>query len=568
MPINFSKITFDQLGKTHPDRDFWWPICMNYRLLYRGGEEFLRAAGQTTSTRAAGAQAQTSPVLDLMTGRNRRRRFLYQLEGEPDTKYISRWERAYYIGYIGAIIDYFRHWQFSQTPDIRPADSAEQPDWFEPFLADSNGSGYHLMDFVKDVFGDVLQVRKCGWLIGRPSDSIGGKLNETASDVPTDSPVTLTPYPFEDMLDWQEDDAGELQWILLKKEKLQREFPDDRKRVEIRTYVDRNSWACWEVHPKEGAGGSERAEFIDSGDHGLGKVPFVMLEVPHGLWPANKLATWQVSLFNQMSMLDYAQLMACFPQPVLTTPTPGEASHIFGESMMLELRAGNDGRASETFTWVVAPTEPLEFSSKRILEQRDEGYRIVHQMSLAVDSQAIGAIARSGASKIEDRRAAEVILCAYGGYIRDAIIRTLNTISEIMGDKVKWVCDGFDNFQVSSLEEELQTAALVSTFGFWSKTAEAELHKQIETGRVLAHIDEATKNTIREEIDDKREQDEENALAPQFMPDGSVAPPVPPTVQPAKNGMPPMQPKTQVPMPPGPRPAVTTPLGRKASANG
>lgn len=565
----------EELNKVHPEREFWYPLTLNYRLQYRGGEEFLRAAGQTTSTRATGAQAQTSPIIDLMTARNRRRRFLFQLEGEPDTKYVSRWERAYYIGYIGAIIDYFRHWLFSQPPDIRPADSADQPDWFPAFTANADGAGNSLLDFAKDVFGDVLQVRKCGWLIGHPSDSIGAKVDSKSIGGQNINapPVVLTHYPFEDMLDWQEDDSGELDWVLLKKEQKKRQFPYDRRKVEIRTYVDRQRWACWEV-AREAQGqegnGQDTVTFLGSGSHGLGRVPFVVLEVPFGLWVANKLSSWQTGLFNQMSMLDYAQLMSCFLQPALTTPTPGETNHIYGESMMLELRAGSEGRSDEKFEWIAPDTAPLEFSSKRILEQRDEGYRIVHQMSLAVDSQAVGAIARSGASKIEDRRAAEVILCAFGGYVRNALIRTLNMVSDIVGDGVTWTCDGFDNFQVSSLEEELQTAALVSTFGFWSKTAEGELHKQIETGRVLAHIDEKTKNTIREEIDTKRQQDEENAMAPQMMPDGSFAggglmkPPMAPTVQQAQPGMPPQPPKSKPPMPPGPK-AQAMPIGKKVA---
>ncbi len=537
-PIDYSQVSFEDLQQEHPERMQWKEAWSRYRQLYRGGEEFLRAAGLQASTRAGTVQTTGAPLIDAMASRNRRRRFLYQLEGEPDTKYISRWERAYYIGYIGAIIDYFRHWEFSQPPIIRSLDSEESPDWHAPFMRNADGNGKSFVDFVKDAFGETLQVRRAGWLIGTPSSDIGARTQVDAGD-DDPPPVTLTCYPAEDIVDWQENDAGELEWILLRKERLERVFPARRRKVEIRTLVTRTNWAAWEI--LEDAK-TTTVTLIAQSEHALGCVPFVWLEVPHGLWVTNKLASWQVNLFNQMSMLDYGQLVSCFLQPALTTGEDGADERVFGEGIVLHLRAGDGQREAEKFEWVAPQTAPLEFAAKRILEMRDEGYRIVHQMSLAVDSQAIGAIARSGASKIEDRRATEVVLAAYGGYIREAMTQTLRMISRIMGDDTEWVIDGYDNFQVSSLDEELQTAALAQTFDIPSPTFKAELRKQIATGRVLGHIDEKIKETIREEIDEAADQEREQATA--FASGPSVG--APPTGAPAN----PEQIKPGAPIPP------------------
>ncbi len=491
------ELTYDELAKKHPEYIYWEYPWSNFRLLYTGGEQFLRAAGQQAATRAQATSISTTPI-DLLANRNRRRRFLFQLEGESDTKYISRWERAYFIGYFGAIVDYFRHWLYSQPPKLRPAEGKTVPDWSAPFFGNADGAGHTLLDFSKDSFLDVLLVRRGGWLIGRPSLDVGAMSQKQAEDAGLGTPI-LTAYGAEEILDWSEDERGDLEWIVLRKKRDVRRFPEDRVELDTFTYVDRTRWRAWEHIP--GPDRQHGLRVIADGLHNLGTVPFIRTEIPFGLWAANKLASWQIDLFNQMSMLSYGTLLSCFLQPFLKTNEPDASNRVFGEGELLELRAGRGDDPGEEFGWVGPQTNALEFQAKRLIELRDEGYRIVHQMSLAVDSQAIGAIARSGASKIEDRRASEIILQAYGGYVRDALVRTLNLISKIMGDGVKWSCDGFDNFQVSSLEEELQTAALVQTFKIQSKTFSKEIQKQVAE-RVLGHVDQETKQQVYDEIDE------------------------------------------------------------------
>ncbi len=609
MSIDFSAITMEALNQEHPERLTWKSAYPDYMLAYKGGLEFKRSAGMSTATLASSIASLSSgfPVMDSMADRNRRRRFLTQLEGEPDTKYVGRWEKCYYIPYAAAIIDYFRHWLFSQPPSIRPAmdpealkavqkpkrpivpfnrqpppppppvvhpkldangnpvptklpippappapeplpempERPEVPDWFAAFMENANGSGITYLDMAKDIFGDVLILRRAGWLIGQPDANIGAQAGPDDNDGDEDPPVTLTAYNASEILDWQEDERGELQWILLTKKQTRRDFPDTRRQVEIRTYVDQDSWGAWEIVAAT-QNSKETANLIGTGKHGLGCVPFEWLTVPEGLWAMNKLFAWQIDLFNAMSMLTYSTQMACFLQPFIKSNEGSESAtnRILGEGIMLSLRAGDQTRESEEFGWAVPDVSPLEFQAKRLTEQRDEGYRIAHQMSLAVDSQAIGAIARSGTSKIEDRKATEIILAAFGGYLRAFLIRTLNKISRILGDDTKWTIDGYDNFEVSSMEEELQTASLAATFDIQSPTFKAELQKQIATGRILGHIDEVVKTQIRNEIDDavSAKHEQEQTGPPQIDPNSGM-----PITPPPKPGMPALPPK-----PPGP----------------
>jgi hypothetical protein len=534
--IDYRNITVEQLNQEHPQRSFWLQAYLDYELLYKGGLDFKRAAGRNSLTIAA-IQGAPATSLDLMASLGRRRRFLFQLEGEPDVKYISRWERCYYIPYAAAIIDYFRHWLFSSPPNIRPridmdavrddngvaptdeqlaaAEAPEAPDWFDPFMRDCTGSGTSFHDLGKQVFGDVLLYRKAGWVIATADMNLSSSVVDTKAK--DRSPITLTAFDAKDILDWQEDTNGKLEWILLRRHETCREFPAMRREVETRLFLDRDSWGAWEVTRDPEAQGDPMPVLIDYGKHNLGEVPFEWMTLPDGMWIMNKLAAWQVDLFNQMSMLSYSQLVACFPQPYIKSAEGSESAttRIMGEGIILQLRAGGDGNNAEEFGWAVTDTGPLEFNAKRILEQRDEGYRIVHQMALAVDSQAIGAIARSGASKIEDRKAAEIMLCGYGGYLRDFQLRTLDKISRLMGDDTEWVVEGYDSFEISSLMEELQTAGLLQTFQIKSPTFNAEMEKSIATGRVLNHADEAMKAKIRNEIQGAYDQlAEQQAMGP------------------------------------------------------
>lgn len=556
--MDFSKITLDDLSTEHPQRVMWQGAWADYDLLYRGGMEMKRAAGMSVLTvSAAGASV---PFNDLMAGR--RRRFLRQLEGEPDISYIARWEYCFYTNYVGVIIDYFRHWLFSQTPQIRPkieadtpeeladAEAPEPPDWFDAFMRDATGSGTSFFDLGKQVFGDVLVLQRSGWLIGLP-DAVG---ESGDSDDDEDAPpVSLTVYKASEIYDWQEDSSGCLEWILLQKKTDRREFPEKRRQVEVRTYVDRDSWAAWEIiqdpDTKE-----TTPTLIAEGKHGLGEVPFEWMVVPQGLWVMNKLASWAIDLFNQESMLTTSQLQSCFLQPYIKSAEASESAtnRIMGSSVVLQLRAGTKEINGEEFGWAVPDITPLKFSAERLLQQRDEGYRIVHQMSLAVDSQAIGAIARSGASKIEDRKATEIMLCAYGGYVRDFFLRTLNKISRMLGDDTEWVIDGYDNFEVSSVLEEIQLASLLQTLNIESPTYNAELQKSVALGRTMAKLDETLKAKIRREIDERVEMKAELISMGPTQVNPVTGEPMPPELTQPAPGSPAAPPKSTTAKPKGP----------------
>jgi hypothetical protein len=508
MPFNL-----DQISKKHPDLVKWLGRLNDYQLLYVGGADMLAAAGTFGSNRVSDTGAAGSLAVISSTFNRPVRRFLHQLEGEPNPVYFARWNRAYYIGYLPAIIDYFCQWLFSAPPNIGAVDAGETqnelPDWYQPFYDDCDGAGTSFMDFARDAFLNVCIFRRSGWLIGCNTEEPEG-----------DAKAILTPYTQFEIYDWQRDSYGQLEWVVLHKETTRRDFPGERRAYETYTYVDREKWESYEV-VKGDTKDTDKLKMLGGADHGCGKVPFVMMEIPEGLWIADKLASVQVQLFNQMNMLSNAELMGCIMQPYILTDDDRETaqSRIFGENILLHLKTGNKsmGTDSEDFGWKTPDTKPLEFIAQAVKDLRDEMYRIVHQMALAVDAKSVGAIARSGASKIEDRKAAEIILTGYGGYVIEAIKKTLELMGEIYGDKTEFSVDGFDNFQISTLDEEIQIAALASTLNIPSPTFDKKIAIKMAY-RLLDKEDEKTKETIAEEIRDAIDLKQEQAMAPPSIP--------------------------------------------------
>lgn len=526
-------VTPSDLQRQNEEYIKWAVEWQNLRLLYRGGYEFLLAAGGGTSTRAsASATSAGEAFLDAMDsdGSRRRRRFLWQFEGEPDVKYVSMWERAFYVNYLGAVLNYFRHWLFSKEPAIRPTpqivnnpvtgkDETVIPDaplWWPRFSANATGGGKSFHDFMKDVFLEALLLRRAGWMVGSPpldpafAASLEGQYVTQAQAEElglTDS--LLTPFTAEEIVDWQRDAAGELQWVIVRKQQQVREFPRQRQAVDVWTYMDRQRWRSWRV---AGDKASQQLQVLGDGSHDLGHVPFIMFELPHDLWVTNQIAAQCVDIFNRQNRLSNVLQLSCFPQAVLTTPDPSARNRIMGDGVLLELMSRPpDQGGNETLTYVTPPIGPWEFIQRATDAAVQELYRAVHQLSLAVDTKAVSSVARSGVSKQEDRKSIEVILTAFGGYMRETIIATLNLVSKVQGDNTEWSVDGFDDFDVTDLMDELSQFASVQTAQVNSPTWNREMEKRFATGRILGHASPATRDAIEREIDAHYDQQKEAA---------------------------------------------------------
>ena len=274
-----------------------------------------------------------------------------------------------------------------------------------------------------------------------------------------------------------------------------------RRRIQTYTLLNRDEWKTWEVTQDEQ--GQDALTPIGESRHGLGNVPFVMMELPHGLWITDRLYAWQVGLFNQWTRLKNAMTLGCVLQPAMTTNEPGNAAaqRIIGEGIMLTLRAGDaTGGGKEDFGWKSPDVSPLKFIWDFFKEAVAEGYRIIQQMSGAVDAKSVASIARSGASKAEDRRSTEVITKGLGAIMATALVQTCDLISEIKGDKSKHTLDGFDNFTQSEPMDEATFLMLGTTAGIESTTFKKRLQQKLAR-TFLDKEDESTRETIDDEID-------------------------------------------------------------------
>lgn len=493
-----------QLRKRHPEHERWSRTWPDYRLAYRGGEEFIAAAGLVSPYRYD-SQNSTGVAQTLMPGlvNTPVRRFLRQFEGEPTAVYNALWQRSEYINYLSPAINYFLAYLHATPPVIRPKEGEEAPDWWGSFERNASGSGKGLLDMARDLLLESMLCRRAGWLIGRPASVVEQESGDESQ--------ILSPYKAEEIWDWQLSECGELEWVVLHKETLRREFPGDRYRVETITYLDAEEWTTWEI-TQDPESKQESLVKIGEGVHGLGRVPFVMQELPDGLWITDKLYAPQIGLFNQWVRLKNAMTLGCVMQPFVQTNEPGATSRIIGEGIMLHLRAGSEADKGEEFGWKSPDVTPLQFIWTHYKEAVAEMYRVIHQMSMAVDAKSVASIARSGTSKFEDRKSTEIILKGFGAIQTDTIIRTMSLVSEIYGDNTTWTLDGFDDFNVSEPMEDLTFLMTGLTAGIESPTFKKRA-QQRAARLVLEKEDASTMATIDEEIDEAIDAAGESAIA-------------------------------------------------------
>lgn len=490
-----------QLRKKHPEFEEWSRVYPDYRLAYTGGERFVAQAGMVAPFRYSDfVTSATQGLLSTVPGTYNTpvRRFLRQFEGEPTAVYNALWQRAEYVNYLAPAIDYCLAYLHATPPNIKPREGDETPDWFEGFSRNASGSGKGLLEMARDLLRESMLTQRSGWLIGRAASVM-----EQGAE---DETQILSPYKAEEIWDWQHSESGELEWVVLHKERIERKFPSDRYRVETITYLDDQEWTTWEISADPETK-KEVLTKVGEGVHGLGVVPFVMQRLPDGLFITDKLFRPCVGLFNQWVRLKNAMTLGCVLQPYVKSSRDNPASKIIGEGILLQLHPGREGEDGEDFGWKSPDVAPLKFIWDHYKEAVAELYRTIHQMSMAVDAKSVASIARSGASKTEDRKSTEIILKGFGAIQTDTLLRVLNMVSMVYGDNTVWTLDGFDNFDIQEPLEEATFQALAGTGGVESPTFK-KAHQKRWVRIFLPNEDESTMQDIDSEIDDAVEADQ------------------------------------------------------------
>lgn len=396
--------------------------------------------------------------------------------------YEERKTRACYIPYAGEIIDsvvaaltYKPLTVDGVVGDSKPDKDGKQETNSDPFWVDfykncakPGAKPMSVNDLMRHQVSVALQLKTAWTLVDLPAPAA-----ENPEDAPTlaqaEAEGLLAAYavPIEPecVVNWEEDDSGQLVSVLIKTEEIRwAGLGSKRDSVkEIFTYYTKDAWERWSItHPigKVPADGDPMTP-EGSGSHSFGRVPLSRLCLPDGLHAMGKVESIAREHFNKRNAVSWSQLKNLLP--ILwgkIAKTPMDPAGEDGANQLLT-QAYGPGKmlimGSEDDIGYAAPDATVYETALADLDRlRDEMHRVLYAMAQSVDNSG-AALQRSGESKAQDMEVMNVILRCLGGYVREALEDVYRLAQAGRGDddKTKWTAKGMDEFT------EVATQALV-----------------------------------------------------------------------------------------------------------
>lgn len=461
---------------------------------------------------------------------------------EEDGIYQERQSRAFYIPYAGSIIDKLVAELMSKpitfeleettasatdggvagaSTDTAEGEDTELPQYYSDLIKNCGRPGgvkQSFNQFARDQMFTALQCRTAWALVDMPKQPEGGYANRAEQDKAGALNAYICAIEPECVVDWEEAEDGELEWVLVQDLICKRKGIDkNRNMVTLRwRYFTKDAWAVYEleydkIKKPQGPSDMEDVKLVDDGKHSFGKCPVRRMQLPEGLWAMGKLEAMARAHMNQRNALSWGQLKALFPVPVLYAQAP-VANDPVSEDM---------GRAQQThgpgYLRVLAEKDRLEYfspdaapyqaASEDLSVLRDEMHRVLHSMAQSVDNSG-AALQRSADSKSIDQAAAAVILRALGVFLREHLEELLSLIATGRKDNHAFSAKGADNFDDVTLSQLVLDAVGLETVSIPSAHFQKKFKLKLAKLALGADATEDDLEKIKEELESTQTQDE------------------------------------------------------------
>lgn len=468
--------TISQLNQRHPDCDS--EVVGDCRALYEGGECFNK----------------------------RIRRFLPQRSAEPGAQYEVRKAESHYQNYLGPIIDYFASMLFTsraQPVAKRPNDNdpvTDPGDYYNEFRDDCDRTGTDIDSFFKDRFTRAM-VDGTSWIRLHEPTTDNAPSDRAEFDKQKLGEIWVEAVCWDDVLDWEIDDNGNLIWAITHKKVTRREGPGAKRDQVTETwdYITLEDVETFEIrYHKDRPPGPETivSTIGPPVPHRFERVPLFRISLPPGLWVSQRIASPQLAHFRLSNAQTWSLSRTCYAMPVFKVTEPDTFIQRMGAGIGITILPDED------VDWIAPPGEHFQALREEIKTHKDEIFRIAHQMAIGVDnnSQTIG---RTAESKIADAQATRVMLIAFAKEVKEEMARIYDTISVSRGEEFTWTVGGLDEFITADLLGFLTALQLVNDKigGIPSNTANIQIKTKLVEG-LLPEIDQETRAKIRTEIED------------------------------------------------------------------
>ena len=417
--------------------------------------------------------------------------YLLRRHKEPSEIYQERLSRVFYENYIGSIVDWYAATLMRREPMLlfEGTDGVAKT-FYNVLSEDCDLKQTNLHEFFRQRF---IQTMVCGrsYIVVDFPRGAGPALSRAEEDASGRSRAYLVDYSAEEVINWNYDPTGGLDWVVIRTSCLQQSNVTDPKwEKETRwIYYDRENF---QVFRKTGE--AKPLELIDEGQHGfasLRRVPMFELRVSEGLWLLNKAALLQVEHFNKSNALAWALTMGLFATPVVYTDR--EWNQIVGESYYIQLGP------QDRFGWTEPEGKVYQIAADNLVWLKDEIYRVCYLMNQA-ENPSGGALRMSAMSKQRDFSVTQEVLRAYGDAVKDTMKQVLRAIAEARQDGVSIDVTGMDEFDIGDFGIELDDAKKLLDLGIASETLKKQVFKRLAF-KYLCDASQEIKNRVAEEIE-------------------------------------------------------------------
>ena len=436
---------------------------------------------------------------DLYTGgeqlRERAPEYLVRRSKEPNDVYFERLARVFYENYIGSIIDWYAATLMRREPIITFDGTNESGKHFYTlFWDDCDLKGTPLAEFFRQQLVQALVSGRSYIIVDFPRVTIP-VANRAQEDALGKSRAFLAEYAPDEVINWDYDANGQLEWVVLRTSCLRLgETGTDNWKKETRwIYYDRENFRIYRSTLEQTAR-SSGIDLVDEGKHGLAaqhRVPLFQIRISDGLWLMNKAALLQLEHFNKSNALAWALTMGLFATPVIYSER--EWSQIVGESYYIQL--GPEDR----FGWTEPEGHVFQIAADNLERLKDEIYRVCYLMVQAGGTSS-SLSSQSGLSKQRDFGITQEVLRAYGDTVKHTIKQILSAIQIAREDGLAIDVSGLDEFDIGDFSVELDDAKKLLDLGIQSDTLKKQLFKKLAF-KYFCDIGQDLKNKIADEID-------------------------------------------------------------------
>lgn len=422
---------------------------------------------------------------------------------EPVDLYAERIRRTTYTPDAGGIVSLLLAHLFSEPPRAEGL-----PAWGVSFLSDCDRQGTTWTAWWRDTLADAMIGGSAAVWVNLPARSDDAspqsRADEERAGLLDAYLVRISP---DELLDWGTDEAGRWRWVLFCQIVSDRSTPDaERSRVWRWTAIDDTNIRRWEWRPREGRPVPEpedEADELPIIPHKCGRLPIIPLTLPWALYAMARLADPAIELLRARGDLSWALYRSANPLLVITTASQGEVPRLgAGYSLTLYRNPPGTGPGEDKAEWIAPPGTSYEVLAQEIERRKEDLYRVLQQMALAISNDS-SRVRASGESKKADWNAADVLLSAYAEALRGPMLDALRLVVRLRSGPAAAEAvqtAGLSGWQQLTLDELLAGAAQATDANRMSPTFRKAIAKR-QAEALLPDAGEALLKTIRDEID-------------------------------------------------------------------